>query len=82
MAKIPDSTQHSLTYKVHARARERWPALTRVDVRFRAGFAYLDGVLAKYRAVVQSAAHGAVCGEWSSLEVRRGCQVQAVGSLR
>ena len=46
MAKIPDSTQHSLTYKVHARARERWPALTRVDVRFRAGFTYLDGVLA------------------------------------
>lgn len=45
MPKIPDSTQHSLTYKVHIRARERWPSLADVDVRFRAGFAYLDGVL-------------------------------------
>ena len=44
MAKIPDSTQNSLTYRVHLRARERWPALAKVDVRFRAGFAYLDGV--------------------------------------
>ena len=45
MAKIPDSTQNSLTYKVHLRARERWSALADVDVRFRANFAYLDGVL-------------------------------------
>src|SRR3954467_3399281 len=44
MAKIPDSTQNSLTYKVHIRARERWPALADVDIRVRAGFAYLDGV--------------------------------------
>lgn len=45
MAKIPDSTQNSLTYKVHIRARERWPALAGTQVRFRAGYAYLDGVL-------------------------------------
>lgn len=45
MAKIPDSTQHSLTYKVHLRARERWPALSDINVRFRANYAYLDGVL-------------------------------------
>ena len=45
MAKIPDSTQNSVRYKLHHRARERWPALARVDVRFRANFAYVDGVL-------------------------------------
>jgi len=45
MAKIPTSTQSSLRYKLHIRARERWPALTDVDVWYRAGFAYIDGVL-------------------------------------
>ena len=45
MAKIPESTQHSLRYRLQDRARERWPDLTEVRVRFRAGFAYVDGVL-------------------------------------
>lgn len=45
MAKIPVSTQHSLSYKLRSRAQERWPQLARIDVRFRAGFAYVDGVL-------------------------------------
>jgi len=45
MPKIPTSTQNSLRYKLHIRARERWTALTDVDVRYRAGFAYIDGVL-------------------------------------
>lgn len=42
---MPESTKSSLAYKLSARARERWPALTSIDVRFRAGFAYIDGVL-------------------------------------
>ena len=46
MAKIPESIQHSLRYRLQDRARERWPDLTEVRVRFRAGFAYVDGVLA------------------------------------
>jgi hypothetical protein len=45
VAKIPDSTQNSGRYKLHDRARERWPALADVDVRFRTGFAYVYGVL-------------------------------------
>jgi hypothetical protein len=45
MPKIPDSTKNSVQYKVHARARERWPVLASTDVRFRASFAYIDGVL-------------------------------------
>lgn len=46
MVKIPESTKDSLQYRLTARARERWPALAGVQVRFRAGFAYVDGVLA------------------------------------
>lgn len=45
MAKIPTSTQTSLHQRLTARARERWPQLAEVRVRFRAGFAYVDGVL-------------------------------------
>ena len=41
----PDSTKSSLEYRLHARARERWPQLTSVDVRHRANFSYVDGVL-------------------------------------
>lgn len=46
MVKIPESTKDSLQYRLAARARERWPALAGVPVRFRGGFAYVDGVLA------------------------------------
>lgn len=41
----PASTKSSLGQRLNARARERWPALTRVQVRFRGPFAYIDGVL-------------------------------------
>jgi len=45
MPKIPDSTKSSLEYKLHTRARERWPQLTAVEVKYRAGFAYVTGIL-------------------------------------
>jgi hypothetical protein len=41
--KIPESTKSSLSQRLSARARERWPGLSAVEVRFRAGFAYVDG---------------------------------------
>lgn len=41
----PESTKSSLSHRVHARARERWPALTHLNVRFRGGFAYINGDL-------------------------------------
>ena len=44
--KIPDSTRNSLHWRLAARARERWPQLADVRMRYRAGFAYIDGVLA------------------------------------
>ena len=42
----PASTKTSLGQRLNAHARERWPALAKVQVRFRAQFAYIDGVLA------------------------------------
>lgn len=39
----PESTKTSLTQRLNAHARARWPDLARVDVRFRANFAYVEG---------------------------------------
>ena len=46
MPKIPDSTKVSLHHRLIDRARERWPQLSEIRMRYRAGFAYIDGVLA------------------------------------
>jgi hypothetical protein len=43
VAKPPESTKSSLSQRLSARAKQRWPALAGVDVRFRANFAYVDG---------------------------------------
>ncbi len=43
--KIPDSTKNSLHLRLVQRARARWPELADVRMRYRAGFAYVDGVL-------------------------------------
>ena len=43
--KIPDPTKNSLHRRLATRARERWPQLREVPMRYRAGFAYVDGVL-------------------------------------
>jgi hypothetical protein len=45
MAAPPASTKTSLGQRLSARARERWPALTGVSVRFRGQFAYISGHL-------------------------------------
>jgi hypothetical protein len=45
VAKIPDSTKSSLQQRLNQRARDRWPGLAVVNVRYRAEFAYVDGVL-------------------------------------
>ena len=46
VAKPPESTKTSLQQRLTERALTRWPALSRVAVRFRAQFAYIDGHLA------------------------------------
>lgn len=45
MASPPASTKTSLSQRLATHARSRWPELERVDVRFRGGFAYVDGQL-------------------------------------
>lgn len=45
MAKPPESTKTSLRQRLTARARDRWPQLTDVTVRYRGAFAYIDGQL-------------------------------------
>ena len=45
MASPPPSTKTSLGQKLRARARDRWPQLAGVDVRFRGKFAYVTGHL-------------------------------------
>ena len=41
----PESTKISLGQRLRERARDRWPALTEVNVRYRGGFAYVTGEL-------------------------------------
>ncbi|MFF1880701.1 hypothetical protein ACFVVC_04470 [Pseudarthrobacter sp. NPDC058196] len=45
---IPASTKTSLQQRLTARARQRWPQLTRIQVRFRGGFAYIDALTAEH----------------------------------
>ena len=41
----PESTKTSLNARLNSHARDRWPTLTRVDIRWRTNFAYIDGRL-------------------------------------
>jgi hypothetical protein len=50
-ATIPESTKTSLGQRLRAQARERWPALAGVQVRFRGRFAYVDGELSSGEAL-------------------------------
>ena len=42
----PESTKHSLEWRLRQHARDRWPGLAEVRVRFRSNFAYIDAQLA------------------------------------
>ena len=46
MPKIPDSTKASLYQRLVERSHQRWPQLNEIRLRYRGGFAYIDGVLA------------------------------------
>ena len=45
MATPPPSTKTSLGQRLNARARDRWPQLHSIEVRFRGAFAYVTGRL-------------------------------------
>ena len=46
VAKYPDSTKTSLEQRLRARARERWPQITSLQIRHRGVFSYVDATLA------------------------------------
>ena len=46
MAKYPDSAKTSLEQRLRARARERWPQITSLQIRHRGTFSYVDATLA------------------------------------
>src|SRR2546421_12419064 len=46
MAALHESTKSSLHYRLAAHARQRWPQVADVDVRFRGAFAYVEAHLA------------------------------------
>jgi hypothetical protein len=46
VANPPESTKSSVRQRLAARARERWPVLAQVNVRFRGAFAYIEARLA------------------------------------
>lgn len=45
MPSIPDSTRTSLQQRLSEHARQRWPTLAQIRLRYRASFAYVDGIL-------------------------------------
>ena len=47
----PISTKDSLTSRLERHAREHWPELTHLEVRFRSNFAYVDGHRADGEAI-------------------------------
>lgn len=45
MPAIPESTKISLTQRLNAHSRERWPQIRRVQTQFRGSFAYVSALL-------------------------------------
>jgi hypothetical protein len=45
MVKYPESTKHSLEYRLGARRQTHWLQLASIAVRHRANFTYVDGIL-------------------------------------
>lgn len=45
VVKYPDSTKASLQWRLTDRARQRWPDITKIIVRHRANFSYVDAIL-------------------------------------
>jgi len=62
----PESTKTSLTQRLNGRARERWPELARVAVRFRANFAYVDGHMPNGEVLpLCRLRYGGSAGQWA-----------------
>ena len=62
--KIPESTKSSLSQRLSAHARERWPGLSAVKVRFRSGFAYVDGEVGEEVTPLFRLRYAGSAGRW------------------
>ena len=51
VARYPDSTKSSLEQRLRARARERWPQITSLQVRHRGAFSYVEATLTDATAI-------------------------------
>lgn len=45
MPAIPESTRNSLNHRLYAHAKDQWPQLADVELRYRASLAYVTAVL-------------------------------------
>jgi hypothetical protein len=63
--KIPDSTRRSLESRLDRHARECWPDLAGVRLRFRSNFAYVDGEIADGPTIpLCRLRYGGMAGTW------------------
>lgn len=65
MTSPPESTKTSLQQRLSARARERWPQLSGLDVRFRSNFAYITAQLPDGNTVrLMRLRYGGLAARW------------------
>jgi hypothetical protein len=50
----PESTKNSLTYRLHAHAKDKWPQLADLQVRYRANLAHVAGACSMLLSVTRS----------------------------
>ncbi len=63
--KIPESTRRSLESRLGQHAREHWPDLAGVKVRFRSNFAYVGGEIADGPTIpLCRLRYGGMAGVW------------------
>jgi hypothetical protein len=72
MAAIPESTKHSLEQRLSAHARQHWPGITGITVRFHGHHAYLGALLDDPDAEIKLVRlrYGGYAGMWG-VAIRR-----------
>jgi choline dehydrogenase-like flavoprotein len=64
MAKIPASTQTSLWQRLTSHAQQRWPQISQIQTRYRAGFAYIDAVVDGHSLRLCRLRYGGSASQW------------------
>jgi len=71
MISIPGSTRSSLTRRLNARAREHWPQIHDLAIRFRNPFAYIDADLTNGETIKLCRLHYTGCDNTWGFEIWR-----------